>query len=245
MKKKLLALVAVFIMSVCVGSVSAFAANLVFNGNAEDFVDLGGSTDLFADFKNMEPGSSATQTITLINQSEKTMRYYLRAEILEALGGDGGAYELTIVNGDESIFDGVMGGVDTFGKAKEEGSDYLGADFLLATLKENEQTDVTFTIAIDGDGFGNEYQGTEGAYRFVFSVEDANTPIETVSRDTSKEVVVVEKVVQKTVVSGTTGGGTQTGDNNAVVIFIIVGAVALLGVILLLVWKKKKDSSED
>lgn len=244
MKKKLIALCVVMLMACCLFSVTAFAGNIVFDGEAGDFVDAGGNENLFEEFQNMEPGSSASETLKLQNKSKDTLRYYMRAEILKSFG-EGGAFELTIVSGDNTVYDGVMGGVDAFGQSQDANSDYLAGDFLLTTLEPDETEDLALTIAIDGDGFNNELQGSEALFRFVFSVENEETPATTVSQVNSKENIVVDRVVQKTVVSGTAASGTRTGDNNALLLFAVIGGVCLIAIVVLLVWKKKKDASEE
>ena len=221
------------LMAVCLFCIPAFAetTNVVFDGNAEDFVDMNGSTDLFENFKGMMPGDTATQTITLTNRSESTLRFYLKAEILKQLGV-GGAFNLDIVCDGEALYSGILGGRDAEGNAQEIDSEYEGSTVLLTTLGPNETADLSLTLTINGEGFGNENQNTDGAYRFTFSVEDVEggtTVVPTPAPSAPAE----------------SGNNPKTGDTNTIYILIAALAVCVVVLVILVLVKRKHRDSEE
>ena len=58
----------------------------------------------------------------------------------------------------------------------------------MATLKENQTSDITMSIGIDGDSMGNNYQNTAGELQFKFSVQYDDPVVQ--------EPTIVEKVVK-------------------------------------------------
>ena len=85
MRKYLTVLLAVLSLLLC--SVTAFASDgsVSYNGNAKDFIVTPGSdyseTDLFPDFKDVLPGETYSQKITIQNDASKEVKIkvYMRA----------------------------------------------------------------------------------------------------------------------------------------------------------------------
>lgn len=83
--KKLSCIVLMAVMLLTL-SVTAFAdGRVTYDGNAREFIFAPGSeyspTDLFTDFKNVMPGDSITQKVTIDNKVEKNVKIkvYMRA----------------------------------------------------------------------------------------------------------------------------------------------------------------------
>lgn len=84
--KKLICFIATLIIAVSsIFSVSAADANVIYDGAAKDFIFLPGSeeslTDLFPDFKDVMPGDSLTQKITVKNDADNKVKVkiYMRS----------------------------------------------------------------------------------------------------------------------------------------------------------------------
>lgn len=86
--KKFLVIFISFVILMCSITVTAFAAdsNVTYSGNAGEFVFSPGSeyslTDLFPNFKDVMPGDTITQRITVNNDADKNVKVkiYLRAK---------------------------------------------------------------------------------------------------------------------------------------------------------------------
>lgn len=82
--KKVLTLIAtmIFIFALAM-PVSAAGGNITYSGNAGEFIFEPGSkyspTDLFTDFKDVMPGDTITQTITIKNNATKNVRISMRS----------------------------------------------------------------------------------------------------------------------------------------------------------------------
>ena len=89
--KKLSCIVLMAVMLLTL-SVTAFAdGRVTYDGSAREFIFAPGSeyspTDLFTDFKNVMPGDSITQKVTIDNKVEKNVKIKVYMRALGAVEG--------------------------------------------------------------------------------------------------------------------------------------------------------------
>lgn len=83
MKKTVTFILAIIFIFALAMPVSAAGGNITYSGNAGEFIFQPGSkyspTDLFTDFKDVVPGDTITQTITIKNNATKNVRISMRS----------------------------------------------------------------------------------------------------------------------------------------------------------------------
>lgn len=217
-KKILKSIIVITMMVMSMTSIYGADTNVTFDGNAEDFVFLDGSKDLFDNFKNIMPGETRQQKITLKNDDHRELRFYLSADVLNSLDTDTSGlsiYNISITNNGEVFYDGTLDDLAALSAGR------MSDDTLLATLQKGEETNVTMVLEVDGDSMDNTYQNREGLIQFNFSVEELD--------DESTIVEVVRTVYQ----------GVRTGD--ATIIAPIIGLLVISGLAVIFLVKRKKD----
>lgn len=217
-KKILKSIIVITMMVMSMTSIYGADTNVTFDGNAEDFVFLDGSKDLFDNFKNIMPGETRQQNITLKNDDHRELRFYLSADVLNSLDTDTSGlsiYNISITNNGEVFYDGTLDDLAALSAGR------MSDDTLLATLQKGEETKVTLVLEVDGDSMDNTYQNRDGLIQFNFSVEELD--------DESTIVEVVRTVYQ----------GVRTGD--ATIIAPIIGLLVISGLTVIFLVKRKKD----
>ena len=144
---------------------SALAASVSYEGGAEKFVFLPGSSlsasDLFEGFKDVLPGDVLTQTIRVQNDSASSVRIYMRADPVSAADADFlNQLHLSVTAGEKEIFDAQAG---------EQGG--LANNTLLGTFKKSGGTDLTVTLEVPAE-LGNEYMDRLGTVPWTFLAEE-------------------------------------------------------------------------
>ena len=154
MKKLKICLGLLLMAALLCGSALA-AASVTYEGGAEKFVFLPGSsysdTDLFENFKGVLPGDVLTQTITVQNDTDAQVRIYMRAEPVKQEDVDFlNQMHMTVTSGSKEIFD-----------AQADEQDGLAKNTLLGTFKKSGSTTLTVTLEVPIE-MGNEFMGRIG-----------------------------------------------------------------------------------
>lgn len=217
-KKILIFLTMVFLMMST--AVTAFASGTVtYDGNAKNFIFAPGSdyslTDLFENFKNVMPGDSLTQQITVKNDSSNGVKVKI---YMRSLGAHEDSVDflsqlhMTVAKSADNdmayMFD-----------AAADQTDGLEDWVLLGTLYSGGEVnlDVTLEVPIE---LSNDYQEAIGYLDWQFKVEEY--PIE--EGDPTPP---------------------QTGDNTNLSLYIALMCVSGLILIFLLVFKHRRQPEEN
>lgn len=200
----------------------AFAAEgtVTYDGNAKEFIFAPGSeyspTDLFPNFKDVMPGDTLTQNITLRNDASKKVKIdvYMRAlgahedsvEFLSQLG-------LQVIKGPKNVIPYMF---DAAADEKAQLSDWV----LLGTLYSGGEIDLEVILSVPVE-LDNQFQSKIGYLDWEFRVEEF--PVE---EDDPKP--------------------PYTGDDskNGLWITLMLCSLAAM-VILLIVWRKKEKKKEE
>lgn len=174
--------------------------------------------DLFYNFKDLLPGETVSQTITVGNRYSKAVEIHLRAEDIEQSLSPEQTEQvnrllreyatITVADKDgKTLYSGPI-----WGNLTGEGST-MKADIPLGEFAPEESKALTVTLQLAPE-MGNEYQELFGLVRWVWSAAGIDTPVDP----------------------------PQTGDASQVVLFASLMAVSGVGLLfLLLTGRKKKD----
>ncbi|MBR1455737.1 MAG: hypothetical protein IJ594_01085 [Oscillospiraceae bacterium] len=193
MKKKIFSL---FLILVLLGSLSvcAFAdgktGTVVFNKSGKMESDFT-SSEIAQWLSNMEPGDTATFSVTLTNSNAKSTNWYMSNSIVKTLekgsAAAGGAYSyrLTYTGSDGSVREfynsetvgGDNGTPEGNGErvGLEEATTGLEDFFFLGTLGTGKSGVVRLTVGLDGETITNNYQITNGEIVMNFAAEYTTT----------------------------------------------------------------------
>ena len=150
--KKIIAIL--MLVSLLMGSALA-AASVTFEGGAEKFVFLPGSTysssDLFENFKGVLPGDELVQKITVKNNTADRVRIYMRAE---TQGMEDREFlsqlQMKVECRNKDIFD-----------AAPSETAQLTKNTLLGTFKKKGSTELTVTLTVPLE-MGNDFMNRKG-----------------------------------------------------------------------------------
>ena len=262
MKRKILMLICI-IGTLTAGSLTAAAADtatvtftqdreLVYGNvtaDSDNTVNLGNA------FEDVAPGETRTQTITLINENDNTVDFYINAQVLQALeenraNAAGAGYDIVLTAADKELYNSRLGGYNNSGEdgsnvgLKEMNDSAINNDVLAATLKKGESAEVALQITFDGEAMDStdniDYSNALGALSFGFKVDYKDPGVQII-----EDKVVVEKgetrYVTQIVEQQAPLAAVATGDTA-----MIAGGVTALaaGILLLLVTGRKKDKED-
>lgn len=169
---KMAALVLVLLLAAGSAMAAVSDVNFTVQGNEKVFVFTPENTDLFRNFKNLLPGDTVDQTITVQNTTPHIVRLWLAADpaVAEADQDFLSQMQLTVKAEDSTIFDATADQQD--GLAPTEDSPY---GVLLGTFKNRGTVQLTATIKVP-DSLGNAYMGKEGIVPWTFTAEEVIIP---------------------------------------------------------------------
>lgn len=113
---------------------------------------------------NAAPGETVERTVTLKNDNNKTVDFYLGTEVLTALeeinqNAKGAGYDLSIKVGDKTLYDSTLGGYSEEGVANSLGlkdvNEIIKGNVPVATLAKGKTETVTIKVSLDGEGMDN------------------------------------------------------------------------------------------
>lgn len=207
-----------------------------FDGDSENYFEFSTDKNELTDkFTGMMPGEKRSETFTLVNNDKREMKFYLNTQVLKDLGDAnhtaGAVYDISFARDGEVFYEGTIGGED--GSLLDLSGNSMGENMLMATLKEDQKSDITMTIGIDGDSMDNTYQNAAGELQFKFSVQYDDPVIQ--------EPTIVEKVVK---LPGKVIEGVKTGVSANVMPLAIVLLISGGVIVGFIIMKKKRSVQE-
>ena len=174
MSKKYIKLIALIstLMLVLLSCVSVNAeSQVIYDSNANEFIFSPGSdhspTDLFENFKNVMPGDSLTQSITVKNDEDNEVKVNI---YLRALGAKEGSEELLSKLNLKVAKSSDNRMAYMFDAAANE-TDGLSEWVLLGTLYSGGEVNLEVTLDVPIE-LGNEFQDAAGYLEWEFKVEE-------------------------------------------------------------------------
>ena len=206
------------------------------------------------DFSNMLPGETRTATMSLHNECELA-DFYISTETIDAFensNATNGAYDLTLVVGDNTIYDSSLGGYVTgTSDDQQEGlkqiNDSLSGYVYAVTLDKGESANVLFSLTLDGESVSNGYMGTNATIHFDYQAVYKTSEVTVVQDEPTIQIVQESPNVQYvksntvTIVDSETAraSAANTGDTME---YVIYGVIFVVAVIVCILTKKKKQT---
>ncbi len=217
MKRILSLAIALLVVCSCFISVSAARANVIYDGESKNFIFKPGSeyspTDLFSDFKDVMPGDSITQEISVKNDAsnEVKVKIYMRSlgafvDSKEFLSQLNLRVEKTENNDMPYMFDAAASETAQLSDWVELGTLYSGGEVNLNVILDVPKE------------LDNQYKQNVGYIDWEFKVEEF--PIE---KDDPKP--------------------PQTGDDSNIYIWIALIAISLIGILVFLLLRRRKKEN--
>lgn len=225
--KTIASLVMMLVLLLGIGATAYADGTVTYQGGAEKFVFLPGSsytdTDLFDGFKGVMPGDTLTQTIEVKNRFLGTgsVRIYLRAVAhdeqenpLSSAVAASGETVATMSDFLSQLYMEVWQGDKCIYTGSPDELDGLKNNVLLGTIPRFKSTTLTVKLQVPAE-LGNEYANRVGEVDWVFTAEELDPQ-----------------------------GNPKTGDTSNLTLWIVVMVVCLaaVAVVAFLILKKKKQN---
>ncbi len=200
--KKLISLIFALLLTLTMAFPALAAdSSVIYDGDAQKFVFLPGSwfsnlftdTDLFDNFKNVMPGDTVTQKITLKNKGlgRGSVSIYLRAEAHDETANPlsenvaaSGETVATMSDFLSKLSMVVRNGEDILFSASPDQLDGLKENVLLGTLSRGQTMELTVELQVPIE-LDNRYANRVGEVDWIFTVEEIpTTPPETLPSET-------------------------------------------------------------
>ena len=225
--KTIASLVMMLVLLLGIGATAYADGTVSYQGGAEKFVFLPGSsytdTDLFDGFKGVMPGDTLTQTVEVRNRFLGTgsVRIYLRAVAhdeqenpLSSAVAASGETVATMSDFLSQLYMEVWQGDQCIYTGSPDELDGLKNNVLLGTIPRFKSTTLTVKLQVPAE-LGNEYANRVGEVDWVFTAEELDPQ-----------------------------GNPKTGDTSNLTLWIVVMVVCLaaVAVVAFLILKKKKQN---
>lgn len=172
----------------------AVASGVNFNGQHDFKINAGKDNDLFSNMKNLMPGDEVSNTISIHNNGNKSISFYLKAKCDydgsgdSAVNGDGNSVtvdgkvfhkdlldmiDMTISADDVVLFRGSASGKAPDGQDSELVTASYGIKIGDVAAKASKQ--LTVTIKLPGAEMTNEYMNAFGAVDWMFIAEGTDS----------------------------------------------------------------------
>ncbi|MBR1990150.1 MAG: LPXTG cell wall anchor domain-containing protein [Firmicutes bacterium] len=228
MKKILTLMLALVLVFGAAGLADAASGKVTYEGDAEEFIFAPGSdyspTDLFPDFKDVMPGDTITQKITVKNDASKDVKVkiYLRAkgahkESAEFLSKLGLTVEKAGGDGDYMF--------DAAASKKAQLKDWV----LLGTLYSGGKVSLNVTLEVPVD-LGNEFADQAGYLDWQFKVEEFPADDE-------------DSMEEESAGENQNPNAPKTGDDSRLLMWIALMAGAAAAFFVLAKNRKKQDDN--
>ena len=232
--KKLSALLVMFSLFIpTINSVYAADSMITFDGEAEKFINANSEGEVF-NLEGMYPGETRTETLTLVNNDYREMKFYMNSKVLDEFGNETSsgaiAYDFNFKINGEDLFDGLVGGEDNVGEGMMEDN------ILIATLAKGETATLEMSVTADGDTMDNSYQDATGLIQYTFSVEYDDEAVAEPQRVVNTVVQTVTNRIEKAV---------QTGDPATLGLFGVLLGGSVVGIVYLIATRKKKEEDQN
>lgn len=264
-------LLAAAMTAACTGIGFAADSSITYEGGAEKFVFLPGGddtdTDLFDNFKNVMPGDSLEQKITIKNgyKGSDYVKIYMRAEVHDENGNPMSekvaAEEEKVAQMNDFLsqlsMEISMGDKVIYQESPDQ-LDGLSENVLLGSFRRGVSADLIVKLNVPIE-MGNEYANRVGEVDWVFTVEERNDPKDNgggsskpdrdnkVEKDELPDEIIVITPDEVPLSPGTLPEGSyavlpKTGDDMNMWTYLALLAAGVAGIFLILLGTRRSKA---
>lgn len=234
MKKFSLALCLLLALSVCVAplTMAANTPEVVYDGST--LTSNTAASNFGSGLKNLLPGETATQTVTLRNTTDKTADFYLNGTAANQLvSNNTAAYAIKLSGANGDLYDSTNGG--TTGNLADYQINGQSTQYAyVGSVPANGTTTLTLEVRVSGVGAGNVYQDNEdGSINFQFMARQPDDPADRIVTEYKTNTVTQRR-----------GVAARTGDTTLIVIPLVVLAAAIILIVIIHRARRKKQGGK-